>query len=164
VVQGAGTGVVGTALLTVTPALLPSSNVTNTTTISNQLNKLYADITKDQADTGVTIYRAIYIKNASGSTIKGVKLWIHEQTAGEDVINIGLSAQGKNASATAPVDMYTAPAAVTFGDYSSETLALTVGDLATTDYYGLWLRLTVPAGVTTAVAENRFTIGLYCRI
>lgn len=171
VVHGAGTGVVGTALITVNQALLPGSNVTNTSTIATRRNTVFPDTTKDESDVGKVIYRTIGIQNAHASDkMKDLKVWVHTNTPGQDTINLGKTAAKNTAPAAGASDLIVPWAdaigtvAMTFGDYSTEATALELGDLLFGDYYIIGLRQTVPAGVTEAVADNTFRLGLYVRV
>lgn len=56
-----------------------------------------------------------------------------------------------------------APAGVTFSAPDS-TAPLTIGDMASGAYKGVWIRRTVPSGVSTATASNYYKLGFSCKV
>jgi hypothetical protein len=142
--------------VTVTAASLPGSNTTNTTTIANVVNDFFDDVSKAESNAGDVEYRCFYYENAhSTDAIVGNKLWIDENTPGQDVILIALDPAGKNGTAATPGDESTAPAGVVWtANPISEATALDLGDLSAGDYYPFWVRRTVPAETDVATAAN----------
>jgi len=124
-------------------------------TIANQVNKLFDDVARAEAVTGDTEYRCFYVRNDHASdTLTSTKLWLSADTNGADTLAIGLDPVGLNGTATTIVDENTAPSGVTFSAPTEETTALSLGNLAPTDYYAVWVRRTVPvATVDTTTAD-----------
>src|SRR6476469_3186388 len=78
--------------------------------------QLYTDITAAQANSGVTLYRGIYIKNTHATlSTTAVRVYLLINTPSPDTdISIGLSAQGLSTTMTAVANETTAPSSVTF--------------------------------------------------
>ena len=142
--------------VTVTAASLPGSNTTNTITIANVANDFFDDVSKAESNTGDVEYRCFYYKNAHATeSIVSNKLWIDENTPGQDVIAIALDPAGKNGTAAIPGDESTAPAGVVWtANPIDEASALDLGDLAAGEHYPFWVRRTVPAETDVAFPEN----------
>ena len=126
---------------------------------SGTLHDLFDKVTGDESAAGDIEYRCIYIKNTHGTlTLESALLWISANTPSADTtIDIGLSAQGLTATATAVANESTAPAGVSFSAPASKAAGLAVGDLAAAAYVGVWIRRTVTAG---AAAYNSDTATL----
>ena len=231
-IQGPSNG--GYLSVTVVASSLPGSSVSDSVVITALANALWDDVSQAESNVGTIEYRCEYFKNTDASdSLIDFKLWIAENTPGQDSVAIGLDDGGKNVTAAPltksitgatwassastftcnthgiPVGanitvagmtpsgydgnyVVTAADANTFtvaessdpgsfssgGTVSSETFApagvtfstptsaapLTLGDLAPNDYYGVWIRRTVPAGVTTATASNFYRLGFSCKV
>lgn len=173
--RGASNG--GTLNVTVTPASFPGANKTDTIAITMQDQKLFDDVTKAEANTGVNHYRCVYLANAgtvaSVDEKLNVEIWLESDTPGEDIISIGLATQGPNtggATGVAGTDFpaavaseTTAPAGVTFSKPTSAA-PLTAFDLSVaggaTFAQALWIKREVPAGVTASKIANSARIGI----
>lgn len=148
-------------VVTVVAASLPGSNATQAVTVSNQTNKLFDDVSVSDAVAGDTEYRCFYVKNAHGSeSMATVLLWIGANTPGNDNIQIGLDAAGKNGTATTIANENTAPVAVTFSTPTDEISALSLGTLAAGDYYPVWIKRTVPVATVEAYIANTSALKL----
>lgn len=169
----------GTIRVTVVAASLPGSNKTDTIAITAQDQKIFDDVTKAQADAGLTDYRCIYIKN-TGTTATtddkiDIEIWIDQNTSGADVISIGLAAEGPSTGAgTSGVDYpaiiateSTAPAGVTFTSPTSSA-PLTKFNLSsaagTTYAKAIWIKREVPAGTYTETLNNSFRLGFNAKV
>ena len=178
-VQGGNDG--GHIIVTVVAASLPSSNKTDTIAITAQDQKIFDDVTKAESDTGKTYYRCLYLHN-SGTTAttddkKTIKIWIEENTAGDDVISIGLATQDPDTGGATGVagtdfpaavaDEFTAPAGVTFSS-PTEAAPLTSFDLTSasgvTYAQAVWIKREVPAGTYTETLSNTFRLGVYAKV
>ena len=120
---------------------------------------LFDDVTGDQASSGHTDYRCIYIKNEDADTLSTSVLWIQSNTASADTaITIGLDLAGVSATADTIADENTAPdPAVTFVTAVDKANGLAVGNLAQNAYYGIWIKRTVSASAA-AYANDGFTL------
>jgi hypothetical protein len=160
-VQGASEG--GYLTVTVVTGSLPGANTSNTITIANIDNNVFDDVSKDESYDGDVEYRCLYLYNAHGTdTMKDVKLWIAQNTPGQDVIGIALDAVGKNSAPSIIADEGTAPTGAAFdsANPASEATALQVGDLAAGEFYPFWIRRTVPEKTTQAQVNDDFQLGM----
>ena len=162
-IQGGNDG--GVLLVTVTAGSLPSSDATNSITISNTANNIFGDVSKADASAGTVQYRGLYFSNengAAGDIVDG-RFWVENNTPGQDVIQIADGDEAKTLALEIIADEDTAPAGPVFGnhtDFASGIVLPTplIGN-PTNHYKGWWLQRTVPAGVSTAVPENTLRIG-----
>lgn len=158
-IQGGNDG--GVVLVTITAASLPSSDQTNVITIANIANNIFNDVSKADSQSGNTFYRGLYWENADAAdSILDARFWINSQTPGQDVIAIADGDEAVNIALEVIADENTAPAGPSFigpSDYDGGIALPTT--MAFGDYKGWWIRQTVPAGVTTAVANNAFRLG-----
>lgn len=164
-IQGGNDG--GLIFVTVVAASLPSSNQTNTTTIANATENLFDNVTKAESAAGSVAVRCFFLKNAhaTDSMVSG-KIWIENNTPGQDGVKIAIDTVAKNTAATAVADEPdTADALGTAGvdfdtanpvDYAS---GITIPDLSAGDYQAFWIKRTVPAGVTAEELENTIRLG-----
>jgi hypothetical protein len=162
-IQGGNSG--GLLLVDVVAASLPSSDQTNTIAITNQVNKIWDDVSKADSLAGDTEYRGLFLRNnhsADGMTT--IKIWVSANTPGQDNIKIALATEAINTAIEVLANENTAPAGINFNTLNPVDLAsgLAVPDLAFSAYKGLWVQRVVPAGVTAAVTENTFRLG--CQI
>ena len=158
-IQGGNNG--GVLLVTIVAASLPSSDQTNSIAITNQTEKIFDDVTKAESQSGVTKYRGLYWENADGAdSILDARFWIQTNTPGQDVIAIADGDEAVNVALETIVNENTAPSGPAFSgpsDYAGGIALPTT--MAFGDYKGWWIRQTVPAGVSEAVANNAFRIG-----
>jgi hypothetical protein len=166
-IQGANSG--GGLCVTVVAANLPTSNTTNSITISNQTEKLFLNQSKSESNVGVTKYHCFAIKNAHATMdMIEVKLWIAENTPGADTNSLYLDplvASNGAVGPTAVANENTAPGGSTFVTPDSATHAdvLSVGTLTAGQCRFFWVKQLTPASVTTATLENTFKIGVSMR-
>ena len=98
-IKGANDG--GYIVVTVTAASLPTQSLSNTTTISNNLNVLFDDVAKAESLAGDSEYRCFYLTNTNGTDdIASIKIWVDENTSGQDTVQIALDPAGINGTAT----------------------------------------------------------------
>lgn len=231
-IQGPSNG--GAVNVTVVASSLPGGSVSDTVAISALANQLWDDVSKAESNTGGVEYRCEYFKNTHGAdSLIDFKLWIAENTPGQDSVAIGLDPAGLSGTATQNTKAITAASwsggVITFtcnghgipvganvqiagstpADYNgnyvvtasstntfqvakvadpgswtsgstvcSETFApsgvtfstpdaaspLTIGDIAPGAYQAVWIRRTVPAGVTVATASNYYKLGFSCKV
>lgn len=163
-IQGASNG--GWIGVTVTPASLPNSTISNTITVSNRTEKFFLSQTKAESSAGVTKYHCFAIKNTH-ATDSIVNLWgfISANTPGQDAIALYLDPLASSNGAVGPTavaDENTAPAASTFvvPDAWDHADALDFGTIPAGECRFFWIRQTTPAGVTAAYLSNTFKLGL----
>lgn len=107
--------------------------------------------------TGRTEFACIYVRNTSGQTAFGAKVWISAETSHGSVnAQMALGNSAINGTETATAGETTAPApALTFVEAANEASALSIGDLAAGAHKAIWIRLDVPAGTP---AKNSYQI------
>jgi len=124
---------------------------------------VFDDVSKDESYDGDTEYRCLFLKNSHDTdTMKDVKLWIQQNTPGQDVIGIALDDVGKNSAPSEIADEDTDPTGADFDATNpiSEATALDVGDLAAGEYYPFWIRRMVPEKTTQAQTNDDFQLGM----
>ena len=133
---------------------ISSSAITNASD-----NNLFDDVTGDEADSGDTEYRCIYLKNNHGSiTLQNSKIWISSNTtSSDDTLDIALAGEGLNSSAETIANENTAPSGETFSAPANKGAGLSVGNVPNGQFYGIWGRRTVSASAS-AVNANSATI------
>lgn len=160
-IQGGSNG--GLLKVTVVAGSLPSSDQTNTITIANIANNMFDDVAKADAKAGDTEYRGVYWQNDHATDqMVDIRMWIAQNTPGQDVIQIQIAAEAKNVSMATIADENTAPAGINFDstnpvDYAS---GIAIPDLSASDYQGFWIKRTVPAGTNQSQLNNAFRIGV----
>lgn len=134
--------------------VISSSAITNASD-----NNLFDDVTGDEADSGDTEYRCIYLKNNHGSiTLQNSKIWISSNTtSSDDTLDIALAGEGLNSSAETIANENTAPSGESFSAPANKGAGLSVGNVPNGQFYGIWVRRTVSASAS-AVNANSATI------
>lgn len=128
---------------------------------TDQLNNLWDNVSGAESSAGDTEYRAIFIKNNHGSlTLTGAKVWISSNTtSADDTIEIALADEGINNTIETIADESTAPTGPTFSAPTSFGTGLSLGNLATQQAHGLWIKRIVNAGAQAANA-NPYTLSV----
>jgi len=164
-VQGAANS--GGLSITVVFSSLPSSTTSDTVTLANQTQKFFADQTEEETLAGVTKYHCWAVKNVHASLpIVGIKLWVSQNTPGQDTFALYLdplaAGDGATTSPTAVANENTAPGASTFVTPDSATHAdvLSMGTLTFGQVRFFWVRQTTPASVTAETLGNTFKLGI----
>jgi hypothetical protein len=131
--------------------VISSSAITNASD-----NNLFDDVTGDEADTGKTNYRCIYVKNNHGSiTLQNSKFWISSNTtSAHDTLDIALAGEGLNSSAETIADEDTAPSGESFSAPANKGAGLSVGNVPAGQFYGIWVRRTVSASASAVNANS----------
>jgi hypothetical protein len=141
----ADNGILASLTVNVVPASLPTAGRSEYLTTSNTATRgnLFADGTVQDAQQGRVSYRCVYLKNTYASA-KTLAVYVHQQPAGSDKVDIGLDPVGVNGQATSIASQTEAPVGVTFTrpDSAAEGLAVS---LAANDVQALWIRQTIPA-------------------
>ena len=113
------------------------------------LNNLWDDVSSGDSSAGDTEFRCSYVKNTHGSlSVANVKVEIATDPT-ESNWEIGLGAAGKNGTETEIADEDTAPASVTFG-----TGSISLGTLASGDFFPIWIKRIVIAGAGAATPDT----------
>jgi hypothetical protein len=114
----------------------------------------FATVSRADAITGTTNYRKIYFRNEDAVTFPSAKAFI-SATCSSTFTSLYM------AYPTATTDTQTQATAYTWYQAyaSSSTLALSLGDIATTSSTGIWLKMVVQAG-TPGYDANSFKISV----
>lgn len=125
--------------------------------LSTSFNNLFPALTETQANTGVTHYLCMYIKNTHATeTVKQLSLLLNGISTGStSQVSWAKGIAGKNASEATIANIDTAPAGVTDWKNISNTYEL-FDDFAASDRWGIWIRWIVPAGDITAIDDSAF--------
>lgn len=130
---------------------------TTTVIVDNTLHNLFDKVTGAESTSGDTEYRAFYVLNNHGTlTLESAKIWIDSETVhtGENV-QIALAGEGINATMETVANENTGPVGESFQEAATEGAALTLGNIAPSQRYGIWLKRIT--GVGTA-AKSNYTI------
>lgn len=133
-------------------------------TVAQAANKTFSDVTKAQVITGITQYCLVYLFNTHPTDpILQLQHYISLQPSGGDAIAIGVDPAPASTSPniTAPANNTTAPAGVTFSAPSTLGAALSNAALNAGYGCGLWIRRTVPTGISVTTAADLSTIVNY---
>ena len=166
-IQGASNG--GGIAISVVFASLPASTTSDTITVTNYEEKWFLDQTKAETLAGVTKYHCFAIKNTHASeSLLNVKLYIAENTPGQDTWSLFLDPLAAGAGGTGPTavaDENTAPAASTFvvPNSATHTDVLDVGTLTYGQCRFFWCKQLTPPNSTTSTLGNTFKLGMYCQ-
>lgn len=117
------------------------------------------DVTGAQSAAGITQYRGVYVSNEHGSlTYQAVKVWKSTApSASGDAADLALAAEAVNTQMASIGAETTAPSGVTFANTAvSFATGLSIGDIPSTQFKGIWLKRTITAG--TAAAADSFAI------
>lgn len=126
----------------------------NTEIASGSLHNLFRKVTGDESASGVTLYRAFYVKNNHATlTWETVKSWFTALPAGGSIA-IGLE---PNPVPQSVANETTAPTGVVFSTPTTKAGGIALGDMAPAAEKMLWLRLSINAG-QAASNNNSFSV------
>lgn len=151
----------GVLWISVVHASLPTvaSPTQYTTTIAAATETLFPTINALQSEAGQIDYRWIYILNTGAATLT-LSVYIATVPTGPEVISIALDPSGKNHAPSALANAYTKPSGVTFSTPITEGTALSLGSMATNDYYALAVRRKLTGGTITPYLGETFKLTL----
>ena len=140
-----------------TPATSLGDQVSTTVITSATLQNLFRTITGPEAESGITLYRCLFVCNEDASaTLENAEVVITSQTAGGGTItiasdNIAASAKGSaSAQAAAIVSETSAPSGVSaFG-----AGPLSIGNIPPLSVKGVWLKMVVAPGAGPLSLDN----------
>ena len=109
----------------------------STSALAGNLNELftYVDAPPSGTDLSAIQYRKFHIKNASTTTLTGVKVWV-DAIEHSDQIAIGIESGNAESIANAS----TAPTSVEFFQPQAYTTGLLLDGLVTSYHTGVWIR------------------------
>ncbi len=116
----------------------------STTEVSyNTLNALFNTVTGSEAESGVTHYRCIYIKNTNGTTtFPDVNAWV-DQISGYGV-SFEIAIEAPTAQTIA--NETTSPTGLSFSAPSYREEGLAIGNLTAGSSYAIWIKRIISAG------------------
>lgn len=142
----------------------PAASIGGTISSVDMPTGIFANIPAADSSAGETYYRLVYVRNTDPAlTAVGTKVWFSDVGDNADTtFSMGLATQGLNTEVTAIADEHTAPSpTVTFSTPTSAETALSMGDIPTGQYYGLWLKCVIGAS-SSAYANDGFTVRVRC--
>lgn len=113
----------------------------NSFVVPTGLNLFYDDVDYDEAVTGSTSYRCLYVKNESATDIyAGSAIYVSTRTPSFSTsVELGLGTSGLNGDEQSISAEEIAPVGVTFLP-TSEGTPLSMGDLGIGEYYPVWMK------------------------
>jgi len=108
---------------------------------------MFSNVDGAEASAGSTKYRGNYILNNHGSlTLSNSVVWIPTNTPSSDtVIAIALAGEGKDVTMEVIANEDTAPSGETFTSPATKGAGLSTGDMAFSEFFGIWYRRIVSA-------------------
>jgi hypothetical protein len=123
------------------PNLSLGGEISNTPVLGT-LNNIFSDITTEQASSGRTDYRCVYIKNISVSdSLYDAGIYVYSQSSGGSTIEIGTSPTPVDTTAPSIAVDTLAPYDVTFEETSSGSRII-LGDVGPESIVPVWIRRT----------------------
>jgi len=161
----------GYMVISVVEASLPSTNEEDTVAITTTGNEIFDDVELAEAANGAIQYRCLYIKNTHATEdLVRVGVYIPRDTPGVDTLAVAIDTDagvgdGVTTGVAATVINEDDPSNLISGLSFTETsdvesaveeaLTITPGDSVP-----IWIRRTIPAGVSLDELDNAFSIGL----
>jgi hypothetical protein len=117
---------------------------------SATLNNLFDNVTGDEASSGDTEYRCLYIHNAHATiTWESVVVWIDTNTPSTDTtIEIALGSSAVSGTEQTIANESAAPTGVTFSAPASKGAGLSIGNLVAGASKALWIKRIVSASAS----------------
>lgn len=132
---------------------LGTGNTTGIYNFSYAKNAIFDDVTSSQSAVGSVEYRCVYFKNNSDLQATNVRFWIASQPSGGDAMQIGIDPAGTG-TATTIASESAAPAGVVFSSPADIASAIVSGTLNVGQAFALWIRRTVPAGISVGASND----------
>ncbi len=112
---------------------------------------VFPDVTALESVAGAVHYACLYLENARGVPVTGLRAFFAPNTTSPDTtLAIGLGTAGVNADEPVATDNTTAPAGVAFREPTDAASGLVLPTLAVNDRQAIWLRRTTAAGAAEA--------------
>ncbi len=129
--------------------------ISSTEVSGTALNNIFDNVAGDESTPGDTEYRGIYVKNTHATlTLQSAKLWLESEIAEGASIAIALADEGLNVTMETIADESTAPVGPTFSSPTSKATGLSLGSIPATQFYGFWIKRTVPAATPAKSADG----------
>jgi hypothetical protein len=133
--------------------------VSTTEVVTATLHNLFDVVAGDEAASGDTEYRCIYVKNTHGSlTLQNAEVYVQSETANADSDElIGLGTSAIDGTEQTVADESTAPAGVSFSQANGSGAALAIGNLGPGQTKALWIHRDIVAAASAANNDS-FTL------
>jgi hypothetical protein len=172
-VTGNGDYVIGSPAgylyVTVTQASLPTSNKSDSVTVTTRSNELFDNISATEALVGDVEYRCFYLKNCHATdTMTDVKVWVRQQPTGYDDMDIALDPAGNGNGSTTGVaigplaneqDSTNLLSGLSWSRPATQVSGLTIGSLTAGLARAIWIRRTIPADTLGRQLNDQSKIG-----
>jgi len=124
-------------------------------------NNLWDDVTGAQSAAGVVEHRAFYVTNTNATiTWQNVVFWIDVQVATDaahDTVDVALASEAVNTAIAQTLASETSvPTGVTFTTPTTKAGGLSIGNIAASQFKGLWTRRNILAGASAAAAAPSY--------
>lgn len=132
--------------------------ISNTEIFNDVLENIFDNVTKVEADNGLTDYRCIYVKNIGNEIWKNATVFLQQQSLSEDdTVQFGVGTSAINGvEQTIPNDT-TAPTGVNGSNSNTLNNGFLLGDLAPGSHKAIWLARGVDVGAST-YKRNKFVL------
>lgn len=118
------------------------------------LNNLFRDVTSEQAASGRTDYRCVYVKNTSGSdSLYEAEIYVYSQSSGGSDVTIGTSPTPVGTTAPLLAVDTLDPSGVTFQETSTSS-RISIGTIGPNSAVPIWIKRTTNAGTTFKELDN----------
>lgn len=148
-IQGSGTDSGYVIVDVISASLSTGTAYSRAVTIASQSELFLPAVDKDTAFAGATQYFLHYLDNTGATTIKSVQVQIQTDTPGLDTLSLSNVAAKNTAEVQGDAAGHT---------YSAVAVNVTLGDLLTTDYWGVWIKRVIPSGLVDGVTANTFRL------
>jgi hypothetical protein len=137
----------------------PNASLGGAISSSQVGSNLFDDIGTAEAAAGDTEYRAYFVKNTNATdTAYATKIWIASNTvATATSLQIAVCDEGVANTIETVGNESTAPTGPTFDDAEDEANAMTIGNLAPGEAFGIWVKRVVTS-TGTAFANDTATL------
>jgi hypothetical protein len=125
---------------------------------TNVLNNDMDDMTSAEAAAGRIIYHCYFLKNTHStlSTLVGRVYFSSLTNSATTEVDMAIAGEAKNTAAETVTPETSAPAGESFTRPTNYAGGLSVVDLATNDYKGLWIKYDMTAGTTVVLDQYTF--------
>jgi hypothetical protein len=122
--------------------------------VLGMLNNLFRDITSEEAASGRTDYRCVYIKNASSSdSLYDAEIYVYSQSSAGSNVTIGTSSSPVGTTAPLLAVDTLSPAGVTFQE-TSVSNRISIGTIGPNSRVPVWIKRTTTAGTSFKELDN----------
>ena len=143
------------------PNLSLGGAVSSTALVDNTTHNLFDEVSGSESLAGDIEYRVLAVRNGHASlTMKSTKVYIsQDSTNANSELDIALDGNGLNTNPETLTNESTAPSGESFTHPTDYSGGLSMGNIPSTQFYGLHLRRTITAGAGASTPdEARFKV------